>query len=107
MRLKPKTSPLPMDPTAAFAPSSKIERGTFGWLLPKGLFVTMESLFPILPVKSARSVFFSVLEDKKGNFWFATIGSGVYYYDGKSFQNYTTKDGLASDRVGNIYEIKS
>ncbi|REG97843.1 ligand-binding sensor domain-containing protein [Flavobacterium aquicola] len=56
-------------------------------------------------VSSAR--FFSVLEDKKGNFWFASIGSGVYYYDGKSFQNFTTKDGLANDRVTTIYEDKS
>jgi len=51
--------------------------------------------------------FFSVLEDRKGNFWFASIGSGVYYYDGKSFRNFTTKDGLANDRVTNIYEDKS
>lgn len=63
-------------------------------------------------VSSAR--FFSVLEDRKGNFWFASVGSGVYYYDSKSlptgkasFQNFTTKDGLASDRVTNIYEDKS
>jgi ligand-binding sensor domain-containing protein len=56
-------------------------------------------------VSSAR--FFSVLEDRKGNFWFASIGSGVYYYDGKSFQNFTTKDGLASDRVTNIHEDKT
>jgi ligand-binding sensor domain-containing protein len=34
-------------------------------------------------VSSAR--FFSVLEDRKGNLWFGSIGSGVYYYDGRSF----------------------
>lgn len=56
-------------------------------------------------VISAR--FFSVLEDRNGNFWFATIGSGVYYYDGKSFKNYTTKDGLVSDGVATIYEDKT
>ena len=56
-------------------------------------------------VSSAR--FFSVLEDRKGNFWFASVGSGVYYYNGKSFKNYTTKDGLANDRVTNIYEDKT
>ncbi|GAA3517402.1 hypothetical protein GCM10022393_34410 [Aquimarina addita] len=56
-------------------------------------------------VSSAR--FFSVLEDRKGNFWFSSIGSGVYYYDGKSFQNFTTMDGLANDRVTDIYEDKS
>ena len=56
-------------------------------------------------VSSAR--FFSVLEDRKGNFWFGSVGSGVYYYDGKSFTNFTTRDGLANNRVGNIYEDKS
>ena len=39
--------------------------------------------------------FFSVLEDRKGNFWFGNYGSGVYYYDGKSLQHFTSKEGLA------------
>lgn len=56
-------------------------------------------------VSSAR--FFSVLEDRKGNFWFSSVGSGVYYYDGESFQNFTTLDGLANDRVTAIYEDKT
>ncbi|PTS98761.1 histidine kinase [Pedobacter sp. HMWF019] len=56
-------------------------------------------------VSSAR--FFSVLEDRRGNFWFASVGSGVYYYNGKSFRNFTTKEGLANDLVTNIYEDKS
>ncbi len=55
-------------------------------------------------VTSAR--FFSVLEDRKGNFWFGTIGSGAYYYDGNSFQNFTTKEGLLNDEVTKIYEDK-
>ncbi len=50
--------------------------------------------------------FFSVLEDRKGNFWFATYGSGVYHYDGKSCQHYTTKQGLANNQVSTIYEDK-
>ncbi len=58
-----------------------------------------------LPVSSAR--FFSVLEDRKGNFWFSSVGSGVYYYDGKSFQHFTTKEGLADNRVSDIYEDKT
>ncbi len=56
-------------------------------------------------VSSAR--FFSVLEDRKGNFWFGSIGSGVYYYDGKSFTNFTTRDGLAGNSVTCIYEDKT
>jgi len=52
------------------------------------------------------SRFFSVLEDSKGNFWLGSLGSGVYYYDGKTFQNFTTNEGLANNRVTNIYEDK-
>jgi ligand-binding sensor domain-containing protein len=50
--------------------------------------------------------FFSVLEDKKGNFWFGNYGSGVYYYDEKFFQHFTTKQGLANNQVSTIYEDK-
>lgn len=55
-------------------------------------------------MSSAR--FFSVLEDSKGNLWFGSIGSGVYYYDGKSFQNFTIRDGLLNNDIGSIYEDK-
>ena len=56
-------------------------------------------------VSSAR--FFSILEDRKGNFWFSSVGSGVYYYDGISFRNFSTNEGLANDRVTDIYEDKT
>jgi ligand-binding sensor domain-containing protein len=56
-------------------------------------------------VSSAR--FFSVLEDRKGNLWFGTIGSGVYYYDGTPFRNFTTRDGLVNNEIGCIYEDKT
>jgi ligand-binding sensor domain-containing protein len=39
--------------------------------------------------------------------WFGTIGSGVYYYDGQSFQNFTTKDGLLNNEIGCMYEDKA
>ena len=53
------------------------------------------------------SSFWDVLEDRKGNLWFASMGSGVYYYNGKSFQHFTTREGLANNRVGKIYEDKA
>jgi len=56
-------------------------------------------------VSSSR--FFSVLEDSKGNFWFGSIGSGVYSYDGESFQNFTTNDGLVNNEIVCIYEDKT
>jgi ligand-binding sensor domain-containing protein len=39
------------------------------------------------------------LEDKSGNLWFGTQGEGVYRYDGKSFFQYTTQDGLSNNHV--------
>ncbi|MBK5271659.1 MAG: histidine kinase, partial [Bacteroidia bacterium] len=50
------------------------------------------------------SSFWDVLEDRKGNLWFGTRDSGVYYYNGKSFQHFTTRDGLASNGALHIYE---
>jgi ligand-binding sensor domain-containing protein len=51
--------------------------------------------------------FWDVLEDRKGNLWFASRDSGVYYYKGKSFQHFTTKDGLASNMALHIYEDRT
>jgi ligand-binding sensor domain-containing protein len=51
--------------------------------------------------------FWDVLEDRKGNLWFGTKDSGVYYYNGKSFEHFTTREGLANNRVIKIYEDKA
>ncbi|MEO6229567.1 MAG: two-component regulator propeller domain-containing protein [Ferruginibacter sp.] len=53
------------------------------------------------------SSFWDVLEDRKGNLWLGTRDSCVYFYDGKSFQHFTTNDGLASNMALNIYEDKA
>lgn len=39
------------------------------------------------------STVYAINEDKNGNLWFGT-DLGVYKYDGKTFRNYKTKDGL-------------
>jgi ligand-binding sensor domain-containing protein len=39
----------------------------------------------------------SSLEDKAGNLWFGTSGDGIYKYDGKSFTQFTTSNGLNSN----------
>lgn len=58
--------------------------------------------------------FWDVLEDQKGNLWFASQDSGVYCYNGESlpagqagFQHFTTKDGLASNQALHIYEDRA
>lgn len=45
-----------------------------------------------------------ILQDRAGNFWFATDGEGVCRYDGKSFTYFTRKDGLSSNFVRSIQE---
>jgi ligand-binding sensor domain-containing protein len=47
------------------------------------------------------------LLDKDGNLWFSISGEGVYRYDGKSFTNFTTKNGLCSNSVGSIIQDKA
>ncbi len=43
-------------------------------------------------------------EDKNGNIWFGTNGGGVNKYDGKTFTQYTEKQGLIKDDVRSILE---
>ncbi len=44
------------------------------------------------------------LLDKDGKLWFSVIGEGAYRYDGKSFTNLTTKDGLCNNQVTAIIQ---
>jgi ligand-binding sensor domain-containing protein len=46
-----------------------------------------------------------ILEDRKGNMWFASW-SGIVKYDGKEFINYTLKENLIPFHVYSIYEDK-
>ena len=47
------------------------------------------------------------LQDKSGNLWFSIDGEGAYRYDGKTFTNFTTKDGMCSNNVGPIIQDKN
>ncbi len=49
----------------------------------------------------------SILEDKTGNLWFGTAGSGVSRYDGKSFTNITENEGLGNNLVVSMLEDKT
>lgn len=44
------------------------------------------------------------LIDKEGNIWFTTTKEGVFKYNGKTFKNFTTKDGLCSNNVWSVIE---
>ncbi len=45
-----------------------------------------------------------LLEDKSGNLWMGTNGSGVSKYDGKSFTHFTTNEGLSDNDVRSMLE---
>lgn len=63
--------------------------------------------FTNLTSKIKSRSFWDVLEDRKGNLWFATKDSGVYYYNKKRFKHFTTLNGLVNNRVAFIYEDKA
>lgn len=71
--------------------------------------------FTNLTSKIGSHRFWDVLEDRRGNMWFATTDSGVYCYSnsapliagGKSIQHFTTTDGLANNRVMSVYEDRA
>lgn len=44
--------------------------------------------------------------DKDGNLWFGTSNEGIYRYDGKSFINFTERNGLPSNYINCILEDK-
>ncbi|MFZ6052585.1 ligand-binding sensor domain-containing protein [Halocola ammonii] len=74
--------------------------GTFGFEpfhipIPEGEF-NYSALSPLCV--------FEIIEDSKGNIWFARDGLGVSMFDGKSFKHYTESDGLCSNVVRSVYE---
>ena len=54
-----------------------------------------------------RTRIFSISEDNTGNIWFGTDGNGAIKYNGKSFIQYTVKDGLADKSVFRIMEDRN
>jgi ligand-binding sensor domain-containing protein len=55
--------------------------------------------------KKERSVG-SILQDKKGNYWFLTLENGVYRYNGKTFSNFLPNEApicITEDKEGKIW----
>ena len=48
-----------------------------------------------------------VFQAKNSDYWFGSNDRGVYRYDGITILNFTTKDGLVSNRIRGIQEDKS
>lgn len=48
----------------------------------------------------------SIFQDSKGNYWLGSHQEGVCPFDGKSFQYFTTNQGLADNQIRSIQEDK-
>ncbi|MES1225213.1 MAG: two-component regulator propeller domain-containing protein [Bacteroidota bacterium] len=74
-----------------------------------GVFRYDGKLFTNITSAISSPSFWDVLEDRKGNLWFATRDSGVYLLPSgqTNFQHFTTNDGLASNMALHIYEDRA
>ena len=52
----------------------------------------------------AQSQVYAICEDARGVLWFGTQGGGISKFDGISFVNLTSRDGLVNDYIGVIQE---
>jgi len=49
----------------------------------------------------------SIFQDSKGNYWFGSHNEGVSFYNGKSFEYFTTNEGLSDNQIRSIQEDKN
>ncbi|TAF65009.1 MAG: diguanylate cyclase [Cytophagales bacterium] len=49
----------------------------------------------------------AIFQDSKGNYWLGSHNEGISYYDGKSFEYFTTNEGLADNQIRSIQEDKN
>ena len=45
------------------------------------------------------SQIWAIAEDEHGNMWFGSYGNGLYKYDGRHFERFTCKNGLADNHI--------
>jgi ligand-binding sensor domain-containing protein len=64
--------------------------------------VEIENVTAVSKIPVPKNGFYNGIADKDGTLWFCSNGGGIYHYNGKSFKNYTEKDGLSSNQVFSI-----
>ncbi len=60
--------------------------------------------FTVFSSNALKSVIYSIYEDQQKQLWFATFGSGLIKYDGKSFKQFTKSNGLPTDSLFSIMQ---
>jgi hypothetical protein len=51
----------------------------------------------------AHNCCWAIVQDKKGQIWIGTFGGGLSLYKNGKFQNFTTKNGLPSNKIRRLY----
>ena len=64
--------------------------------------LTAEEISKSNKIPVPKNGFSNAYLDKDGSVWFSSNGGGIYHYDGKTFKNYTEKNGLSSNQVFSI-----
>lgn len=49
----------------------------------------------------------AIFQDSKGNYWLGSHNEGICHYDGKSFEYFTTNEGLQDNQIRSIQEDKN
>lgn len=93
--------------------SSGVTKAVFDWQ-PASIFPDKDPYFvettAITSTQGPQSITRNMVQDKNGNLWLASW-EGIICYDGKTFTNYTNKEGLRryhtfaamEDRAGNLW----
>lgn len=55
-------------------------------------------------VSEINNQIWTIFQDKRGNFWFGSNGTGIYFYNGKKLKQFTQNDGLISNQIRGIQE---
>ncbi len=75
------------------------------WLATfEGIIKYDGNTFTNITKEVSSSRFFAVHQDSNEDFWFGSIGDGLYHYDGTKFTPFSQEEGLVSDKITNIYE---
>ncbi len=87
--------------TIFITPDNQIFLGT-----GKGLSLFKDTFCTAYTINEAidNALIFNIYQDSKQNFWFSTLGSGAYRYNGKEVKNYSKKDGLKNEYFYSVLE---
>jgi len=70
-----------------------------GQVKNENLSIKIEKVSAINKIPVPENGFSNAYVDKDATIWFSSNGGGIYHYDGKTFINYTEKNGLSSNQV--------